>query len=166
MTSLKALILRDLLLVTTTSLLWHLTLGAGSDTPGAMALHGLTGLMTVLLGYLLHEWGHLAGAWISRSVVHLPQGALSSPFLFRFDTGRNNRRQFLAMSAGGFIVSGLVVIVLMLALPMHLLASRIAMSLTLLGVLATFILEIPPAWLVYRGGEMPGGAAFVNASEK
>lgn len=164
---LPALLFRDLLFVAITALLWAMTLqAAGSDTPGALALHGLTGLMTVLLGYLLHGWGHLLGAWIGRSVVHLPQRAWSSPFLFRFDTGQNNRQQFLLMSAGGFIASALVVAALFWVLPHNFLASRAALSLTLLGALATFILEIPPAWQVYRGGPIPGGVAFVNTSEK
>lgn len=167
MRPLLALIVRDLVFVVITVLLWAITLqAAGSDSPGALALHGLTGLMTVLLGYLLHEWGHLLGAWAGRSLVHLPQRAWSSPFLFRFDTGHNYRKQFLLMSAGGFIASALVVAALFWILPHNFLASRVALSLTLLGVLATFILEIPPAWQVYRGGPMPGGAAFVNTSEK
>lgn len=167
MTSLQTLVARDFALTLVSALLWAATLqAAGSDTPWALLLDGLTGLMTVLLGYLLHEWGHLAGAWASRSVVHFPKSALSSPFLFRFDTGRNSRRQFLVMSAGGFIASALVVAALLMALPMDRLAGRVALSLTLLGVLATFILEIPPTLKVYRGGELPRGIAFVNSKEQ
>ena len=166
MRPLPRLILRDMSLMAIGALLWALTLQSASiNTLAVIALNGLTALMTVLLGYLLHEWGHLAGAWISGSVVHLPAGAWGSPFLFRFDTGRNNRQQFLAMSAGGFIASALVVAALLLLLPMPLLASRLALGLTVLGVLATFMLEIPPAWRVYRGNAMPVGVAFVNEME-
>ncbi|MGH8461547.1 MAG: hypothetical protein ACRESS_08085 [Stenotrophobium sp.] len=161
---LSALIVRDGLLIAATAALWMYTLNLGTALGvWPVTLNILTGLMTVLIGYLLHEWGHLIGAWFSGSAVHLPQGALSSPFLFRFDTGLNNRRQFLAMSAGGFIASAAVVVALLLALPAGRLASHVALVLTLLGVLATFVLEIPPAWKVFRGGAMPGGSAFVSS---
>lgn len=167
MTPLIALVLRDLLLTAITALLWAALIQAkGADSTGMLALQMLTGLLTVLPGYLLHEWGHLIGAWASRSRVQLPERAWTSAFLFRFDIGRNSREQFLAMSAGGFIASTLAVALLLTVLPAHLLASRIALGLTLLGVLATFILEIPPAWRVYRGDPMPDGSAFVNTVEK
>ncbi|MGH8542002.1 MAG: hypothetical protein ACRETW_16045, partial [Stenotrophobium sp.] len=162
-----ALIIRDSLLMAATAALWACTLHLGAAGGAWPKLLGvLTGLMTVLMGYLLHEWGHLIGAWASGSVVHLPDGALSSAFLFRFDTGRNSREQFLAMSAGGFIASFVVVAALVLALPRGMLASYIALGLTLLGVLATFILEIPPAWKVWRGGAMPQGDAFVASPKE
>ena len=161
---LPALIARDGLLIAVSAALWMCTLHFGTASGvWPVTLNILTGLMTMLIAYLLHEWGHLIGAWLSGSVVHLPEGALSSPFLFRFDTGLNGRRQFLAMSAGGFISSAVVVVALLLALPSGWLASHIALGLTVLGVLATFILEFPPAWKVFRGGAMPGGATFVSS---
>lgn len=164
--SLLKLVIRDSALVVITAALWWASLAVGAtDTIAALLLHGITGLMTVLLGYMAHEWGHLIGALARHSVVHLPNGAFASPFLFKFDTARNNREQFLAMSAGGFIASAIIVAALIALLPMELLASRVAMALTVIGVLATFILEIPPAWQVYRGGAMPGGPAFVNTLE-
>lgn len=167
MTPLKALVLRDLLLSAIAALLWTcLLIAGGADNTGMPFLQAVTGLMTVLPGYLLHEWGHLIGAWASGSRVQLPERAWRSVFLFRFDIGRNSREQFLAMSAGGFIASVLVVAFLLTFLPAHLLASHVALGLTLLGVLATFILEIPPAWRVYHGGPMPDGSAFVNTAEK
>jgi hypothetical protein len=164
--SLAKLIIRDGAVASITAALWWASIEVGaSDSVAALLLHGITGLMTVLVGYLVHEWGHLIGAWSHRSVVHLPEGAFTSPFLFRFDTYRNDRAQFLAMSMGGFIASAIIVALLVALLPMALLASRVALALTVLGVIATFILEIPPALKVYRGGAMPGGPAFVNTPE-
>lgn len=156
------LVIRDVLLIAITINLWILTVMIGpADGVWSLAISVVTGLMTVLIGYLLHEWGHLIGAWLRGSVVHLP-ASTASVFLFRFDTVQNSREQFLAMSAGGFISSIIVVAFLIVALPQGLLASTIALGLTALGVLATFILEIPPAWKVLRGGAMPQGAAFVS----
>lgn len=164
---LRALAIRDGALVMLTLGLWAATVKIGpAESLGPVALHVLTGLMTPLVGYLLHEWGHLVGAWMRRSVVHLPESPFASAFLFRFDTGLNSREQFLAMSLGGFVASAIVVAFLLVSLPLSLLASWIALALTVLGVLATFILEIPPALKVYRGGAMPEGVAFVVSDQR
>ncbi len=121
----------------------------------------LAGVMLAVTGYLVHEWGHLLAALFSRSVVHLPD-SIATVFLFRFDTGLNTNRQFLWMSVGGFIASGIVVYLYATQLSLDRLADQTALVLTALGVLATIILEFPPAWRVLRGGEMPGGVAFVK----
>ncbi|TDU32110.1 hypothetical protein DFR24_1498 [Panacagrimonas perspica] len=121
----------------------------------------LAGVMLPVSGYLVHEWGHLAGCLLSRSVVHFPPTPLAL-LLFRYDTGVNDRRQFLAMFWGGFVASVFIVALYFVLLDGRYLADRIALSLTTLGVLATFVLEIPEGWGVYRGKPLPRGAAFVN----
>ena len=158
---LPALLIRDCAIAAVTVALWMWTLRTGPAHDAAtVMLHLGTALMTVLSGYLVHEWGHLLGAYYRGSVVHLPETPLAA-FLFRFDTGRNSREQFLAMSLGGFISSAIAVAVLFLLLPWELLASKVALALVVLGVVATFILEVPSALKVYRGAAMPQGAAFV-----
>lgn len=132
-----------------------------TSSPLRIPLALLAGAMLTIAGYLVHEWGHLLGALASRSVVHLPD-TVTALFLFRFDTGLNDRRQFLWMSAGGFIASIAVVAVFATTLSMDFVADRVALGLTALGVLATFVLEIPPAWRVLRGAALPQqGPAFV-----
>ena len=37
---------------------------------------------------------------------------------------------------------------------------QVALGITLLGVLATVVLEFPPAWKVLRGGPLPRGVAY------
>ncbi len=155
-------LVRDLLLIASSIgllLLSHQLDAAGSGWRVPLSL--LAGMMLAVTGYLLHEWGHLLAALISRSVVHLPD-SIATVFLFRFDTGLNTNRQFLWMSVGGFIASGLVVYVYATQLSLDRLADQTALLLTALGVVATIILEFPPAWRVLRGGEMPGGVAFVK----
>jgi hypothetical protein len=128
---------------------------------GGMALNVVVGLMTVVAGYLAHEWGHLIGAWTRKSRVVIPKW--TSPFLFNFDVARNTNRQFNAMAMGGFIASIVFVVLIAATLPMHLLASKIAASLTVIGVIATLILEVPTAWRVFRGAPLPQqGPAFVK----
>ncbi|MDP9141502.1 MAG: hypothetical protein M3O62_12010 [Pseudomonadota bacterium] len=157
-----AVLFRDLLLIASSVgllLLSHQLASAASAWHVPVAL--LAGVMLAVTGYLLHEWGHLLGALFSRSVVHLPD-SIATVFLFRFDTGLNTNRQFLWMSIGGFIASGVVVYIYATQLSLDQLADQTALVLTALGVLATIIFEFPPAWRVLRGGEMPGGVAFVK----
>ncbi|HVT36594.1 MAG TPA: hypothetical protein VHE37_13480 [Nevskiaceae bacterium] len=162
---LPALALRDATSAAITVALWMWTLhtGAAHDAQ-TVTLHLVTALFTVLAGYLVHEWGHLLGALYAHGVVHLPPTPLAT-FLFRFDTVRNTRAQFTAMSLGGFIASVLAVALLLWLLPFQLLASRVALALVALGVIATFILEVPSAWRVHRGAPMPQGAAFVSTPQ-
>ena len=159
----RALAVRDVLILAATLGLWSAD-GALRAEGGALAVVVAiaAGAATALSGYLAHEWGHLIGAHLSRSAVSLPESPLSV-FLFRFDTGRNGRGQFLTMSMGGFVASALVTALLLSILPMHALATWVALFLTALGLLATAILEIPPFWRVYRGAPLPrGGPAYVT----
>src|SRR6185295_9160157 len=104
-------------------------------------------------------WGHLLGALAADGVVHLPERVLSV-FLFQFDSDRNSRRQFLQMSMVGFVASALVIALLVAVLPLQAWSGRIAIFLVLLGVVATFILEVPVAWRVARGAPLTRGAAY------
>ncbi len=158
-----AFALRDSLLVAITAGLWLLTLRTGRPAGlGPIALHLFTGLMTVLCGFFLHEWGHMLAAWAAGSAFELPARFTDSPFLFRFNNVRNNRAQFCLMSLGGFAASIAFVALLLLALPGGLLATWIAQGLTALGVLATLVIEVPGLIRVWRGGPMPQGSAYVS----
>ena len=156
------LLIRDLLLIAVTLGLWWWSRSLGeARTLDAIGVAVGAGIMTALSGYLVHEWGHLAGARLAHAVVELPRTPLAV-FLFKFDVVRNSRRQFLWMSMGGFIASAVVVALLLVLLSLDRLADQVALGLTAAGVLATAILELPPAWRVYRGGELPSGVAFVG----
>ncbi len=160
------LLLRDITIVVVA--VGALTISHSLEGSGAIAhwpVAILAGVLLAVSGYLVHEWGHLLGALASRSVVHLPE-SVSAVFLFKFDTGLNSSRQFLWMSIGGFIASAIVIALYVAILSLDLLADRIALGLTVLGVLATFVLEVPPAWRVYRGAALPSGVAFVESRDR
>lgn len=162
MSMMPKLLLRDLVVVATTLALvaWsHQLQAAGTALHWPVAILG--GALVAVSGYLVHEWGHLLGALSRGSRVELPP-TLAAVFLFKFDSDQNDRRQFLAMSMGGFIASIVVVALLAVVLDLHYWADRIAMGLTVLGVAATFILEVPGAWKVYKGAPLPHGVAFVG----
>src|SRR5262245_38294640 len=157
---------RDVALVALTLAFW------GADTalrggPGVLpVLVGvLTGVLTAISGYLVHEWGHLLAARASGSVVHFPE-RLSSTFLFFFDVGRNDRRQFLAMSLGGFAASAISVPILLALLPAGAIASWVAYVLILLGVVATLATELPPFFRVWRGARLPRGFVYRDGTRQ
>ena len=157
------LLLRDEAAFAAILLLWRYALQLSPPLSKAgIAVHALTALATAFAGYLLHEWGHLLGAWGSGSRFELPR-PFETFFLFRFDNLNSTRPQFFAMALGGFASSLLTVVALLLLLPGGVLASQIALALTALGVIATFIIEVPEFLRVARGGPIPNGAAFVHA---
>ena len=157
------LLLRDLAIIALAATALRASHGIGGGSPAHWPLALAAGALLAVAGYLAHEWGHLLGALASRSRIELP-ARITAVFLFKFDTGANDRRQFLWMSVGGFIASGIVVALYLQLLSFERLADRIALLLTGLGVLATAVLELPSAWRVLRGAGLPdGGPAFVNS---
>jgi len=153
--------LRDLLVLLATLALWRVDAALrGGPGPGPALVAVAAGAGAALCGYLVHEWGHLLGARLAGAVVHLPTRARDH-FLFRFDVARNDRRAFLAMSVGGLGASLVAVAALLAVLPLGALSGQVALGLVAAGVLATFVLELPVAWRVARGGPLPQeGAAY------
>jgi hypothetical protein len=148
-------IVRDLLLVTAAATLWIVD-GAGSSS----AAHGLlTGVMTALMGFLAHEWSHLAGAKLTRSQVHFPNKVFA-PLLFHFDTARNTRKQFLAMSYGGYAGTAIATVLIVALVPFDRIAGQTAIALAAIGGIVTLIAEVPTTFRVIRGAPLPSGYAF------
>ncbi len=155
------LLIRDLLLVAATLGLWVWSRQLDADGGGTLAIAVAigAGVMTAVSGYLVHEWGHLTAALMRGSVVELPR-SVAAVFLFKFNSEANSREQFLWMSMGGFIASGIIVALLFALLSFDRLADLVALGLTVAGVIATLILEVPPAMKVYRGAPLPRGVAY------
>lgn len=147
--------LRDIGLVIATLALWRADAALRHEAGSLPLLIAVAaGTMASFAGYLAHEWGHFVGARIGRSIIRLPQSP-AEIFLFNFDADRNGREQFLLMSCGGFLASALVVAFFLAMLPLPSLAALIAFGLTLAGVVATAILEVPPFVRVLQGGPLP-----------
>jgi hypothetical protein len=151
--------IRDLIIVAACFGCWALDAALRGHGAISVLTAVAAAFTTVLVGYLAHEWGHLAGAWLTGSKVYAPH-ELVTPFLFHFDTVQNSNRQFVGMSVGGFITSGLVVILLFAVLPLTLLASKLALAVVVIGVVATLILEVPSAWRVAHGAPLPVGPVY------
>ena len=124
--------------------------GMLSDFVGFVA-----GLSLTACAFIFHEWGHLLGGFASRSVVY-PAERLQSRFVFSFDRRKNSRGQFLIMSAGGFIATGLALWAVYAGLPDGELASRVARGGVLFLVFLGVVLELPlVGWSLLRSDLPP-----------
>lgn len=135
--------LRDLAFATAVAAAWTalapLTAASGVT---ADLLGVVLGLALAAVAYAGHEWGHLAGALATRSTVHAPS-RLATVSLFSFDSKRNTRSQFLAMSFSGFAMTGVALGVVYGLLPGDWLATRVARGgVAFLAALTVFI-EFP-----------------------
>jgi hypothetical protein len=83
-----------------------------------------------------------------------------STLLFHFDSAKNDRRQFFWMSAGGYLASVVALAIILVLCPLSTWAGRTALGLAGLGVLATFTIELPITWRVWRGAALPMGSAY------
>lgn len=148
--------IRDVLLLLGFAALWWkaapLTEGSG---PAADLLGVLAGLALGAGAYVIHEWGHLLGALATRSALEMPE-RLASVSLFSFDSKRNGRRQFLAMSFSGFAMTGVALLVVYGLLPEGQLATRVARGAVLALTSLTVLVEFPLVlWALVRSDLPP-----------
>lgn len=125
----------------------------------AIAIGVLAGVMAAVAAFLVHEWGHLIATITSGGVAHAPP-RLAAIFLFYFDVEKSTRWQFLAMSYGGYAATALAVIPLALWIDLDYVSGMTGLVLSVLGIGATLVLEIPTTVRVARGGKLPSGGVY------
>lgn len=134
--------IRDLSILAATVALWWASIEAEEGSGAARALSISAGVGAAICAYNLHEWGHVIGAHLTRS-VYVPAERLISPFLFSYDSERNTPRQFLIMSLAGFVATALFVAGFVLWMPQGQQAGRIALRGALVLAGLTVIIEFP-----------------------
>ena len=127
--------------------------GVVADFAGVAA-----GLLLGVCAYLLHEWGHLLGALVTRSRLKVAQ-SLRAAFIFSFDSKENSLAQFLVMSFSGFAATAAVVWAYYVYLPEGLLATRVARGVVLLLAFGGLMLEFPLVLFARRKRAIPRVAA-------
>ncbi len=131
----------------------------GAESLHAWAPGPLTAVLTLLLtvaagyvvGYLVHEWGHFAGARMAGSAIALNDWR--SLFLFRFDMERNSPVQFLSLGWGGNLSPWVYAAVLAAALGSGTLARAGLLIAAFAGALFVNLVELPILSRVARGEE-------------
>lgn len=152
---------RDAVLVMLTVLLWTLEPNhRGRSGAAAFLVTTSAGILTVVVAFLVHEWGHLFGSLATKSRVFYPN-TFTTPLLFHFDSATNDRRQFLWMSYGGYLASLIGLGVILLLVPTDAWSGQVALVLTGIGLIITFIAEVPTTIRVLRGAALPSGYAFL-----
>lgn len=142
---------RDALLVAIALLAWG-TLSSYSAGSGPVADFAgvVLGGGLAFCAYTAHEWGHILGGLLGRSVMR-PGDSLTSFSNFVYDSKQNNRPQFLLMSIMGFIPTGIAVWLFFTQLPEAELATHVARGIVLFLVLLGVVLELPLViWALVR----------------
>lgn len=153
-------VIRDLVVLLVCAVLWWLDARARGASAILLWTSAIaTALATGLCGFLAHEWGHYTGARLTQSRVEFPSRVLA-PLLFHFQSAHNTRRQFIAMSLGGYVATTLAIGCIAWCLPHATLAWKLSLGLAGLGALATAVLELPTFFRVLGGAPLPSGFAY------
>lgn len=149
------LLARDLVVFAAAALLWPWASQYSAGTGAVSDFAGFVlGLLLGACAFLLHEWGHLLGAFATRSVV-TPSASLRSNFLFQFDSRANSQRNFLVMSLTGFVATGVALWVAYGVLPSELLATRVARGAVVFLAFLGVVLEVPLVLYALVTGRVP-----------
>lgn len=160
------LLVRDVLLLLLTLLAWRADAALRGESGWLSVVVAVAaGTLAAVSAYIAHEWGHLLAARAAGGAVHFPE-KLTSTFLFFFDVGHSDRRQFLAMSLGGFAASAIAIPVLVTSLPWGTLSTWVAFALAGAGVVATLATELPPFFRVLRGARLPRGFVYRDSTRQ
>lgn len=153
------LLARDLAALVAMGSLWWVEPAHRDTTPVGLAHALVTGLLTGYVGFLGHEYGHLVASLASGAQVSYPRTPLST-LLFHFDSAKNDRRQFVWMSMGGYLATVVAVGGIVALCPLDAWAGRVSLLLAGAGMVVTFALEIPITVRVLRGAPLPLEAAY------
>lgn len=95
-----------------------------------------------IIAYLLHEWGHFAGARIAGAfspVLREP----TSFFMFNFKYDRNTSGQFISMSMGGPVANWALVLLLFMSLPLETWSQAMLLATTVAIAVSVCVFELP-----------------------
>ena len=138
----RRFVIRDVSILAATIVAWWWSLRAEPESSLASALSIGAGVGAAICAYNLHEWGHVIGAHLTKS-VYVPAKRIYSPFLFSYDAEQNSPKQFLVMSLAGFAATALFVAGFILWMPQDQQAGRIALRSALVLAGLTVVIELP-----------------------
>jgi hypothetical protein len=96
----------------------------------------------VILAYILHEWGHFAGARISGAVSPVAKEPVSF-FMFSFKDELNTRGQFLSMSIGGPFANWSLFALIFMLLPLDTWSQAMLLATSFAIAVSVSVFEFP-----------------------
>jgi hypothetical protein len=146
------LLARDLVIASILLSLW-----AGADAAYAVMGSRFVGAISVLdafvaalaVGYIVHEWGHFAGARLSGGTA--PANDWKNLQLFRFDFAKSEPQHFQWMTVGGNLTPWLLVGLIAASVPIDTPGRTFLFSVALGGAAFVNITELPVLWATRMG---------------
>lgn len=146
------LLARDLLISAVLLSLW-----AGADAAYAVMGSRFVGAISVLdaflaalgVGYIVHEWGHFAGARLSGGVA--PVNDWKSLQLFRYDFEKSEPLHFKWMSIAGNVTPWLLALLVLASVPLDTPGRTFLFAVAFSGAVFVNITELPVLWMALNG---------------
>ena len=104
------------------------------------------------LAIIFHEWGHFAGARISKSYSPMVR-EVKNQFLFGFRYDRNTRAQFISMSIGGPVGNWLLVLLIFFLVPLDNLGRVTLLAIIVARAVSVCVFEVPIILRTLEGGD-------------
>lgn len=153
------LVARDLAAVVALGVAWWVEPGFRDGSALGWSVAVVTGVLTAFVGFLMHEYGHLAASLATGAKVSYPRTPVTA-LIFHFDSAQNDRRQFMWMSMGGYVATLIAVALIVALCPLDAWSGRISLLLAGAGTVVTFVLEVPITVRVWRGAPLPLETAY------
>ncbi len=125
---------------------WAVASGWGLAQAVALANAAIAAIVLVSL---VHEWGHYAGARLAGAEA--PVFPKPVRYFFLFD--RNDRRQFLWMSAGGILAPWALVVLAVLCVPIDNASRAMLLAALVARAVQIAVFEVPVALNTAQGAE-------------
>lgn len=104
------------------------------------------------LASIVHEWGHFAGARLSKSYAPIVPD-VRGIFMFGFNHAKNTRNQFMAMSLGGSVANWSLVLLIFFLIPMDNAGRAALLAMTFAKAVSVVIFELPILSRVMNGAD-------------
>ncbi len=127
---------------------WNTVTGLGIAGLLCIVTAALAGVTTATL---VHEWFHYLGAWYCGARFDIP--SRQGLFVFNWDFGSNNVRQFLTMSIAGSVGGILSVVLLWYAVPADTWGRAALRGAAVASVIYAALIEWPVIRRIRRGGD-------------
>ncbi len=138
-----------------------------AQTTGWTIAHVASVANALIAGFVIpstiHEWGHFAGARLSRSVSPVLEEPKRHFFMFDFPMDQNDVRQFMWMSWGGILAPWGLVVLTPIFVPLGMTSGAVLFATIVSRAVAASAFEVPVVLRTGRSGN-PGAQLAKQAT--